>query len=90
MQGRLPADQGFDEWIGVRNTRYAAGYSSYPIFHETGYPVPQIWEGLKGTLSQPVDGYNLETRATIDEKMPAALWSLCTATPPSNGPSAHT
>ena len=42
MQGRLPADQGFDEWFGVRNTSYEAGYSSYPIFHETGYPVPQI------------------------------------------------
>jgi arylsulfatase len=37
------------------------------MFYQTGYPTPQIWEGINGSPSQPVDEYNLETRATIDE-----------------------
>jgi arylsulfatase len=69
VEGRLPTDQGFDEWFGIKNTTDEAGYTSYPMFHETGYPAPQIWEGVKGSPSQPVDEYNLETRATIDEKI---------------------
>ena len=45
VEGRLPTDQGFDEWYGIKNTTDEAGYTSYPMFYETGYPVPQIWEG---------------------------------------------
>jgi arylsulfatase A-like enzyme len=69
VEGRLPTDQGFDEWFGIKNTTDEAGYTSYPMFHETGYPAPQIWEGVKGSPSQPVEEYNLDTRATIDEKI---------------------
>ena len=68
-EGRLPTDQGFDDWFGIKNTTDEAGYTSCPMFHETGYPAPQTWEGVKGSPSQPVDEYNLETRATIDEKI---------------------
>ena len=68
-EGRLPTDQGFDEWFGIKNTTDEAGYTSYRMFHETGYPVPQIWEGVKGSPSQPVDEYYLGTRATIDERI---------------------
>ncbi|MCP4168396.1 MAG: sulfatase-like hydrolase/transferase [Chloroflexi bacterium] len=40
VEGRLPTDQGFDEWYGIKNTSDEAGYTSYPMFHETGYPAP--------------------------------------------------
>jgi len=69
VDGRLPTDQGFDEWYGIRNTTDEAGYTSYPMFHETGYPIPQIWEGVKGSPSQPVEEYNVESRALIEEKI---------------------
>jgi arylsulfatase A-like enzyme len=46
--GRLPTDQGFDEWFGIKNTSDEAGYASYKLFRELGYPEPQIWEGVKG------------------------------------------
>jgi arylsulfatase A-like enzyme len=41
VAGRLPIDQGFDEWFGIKNSSDEAGYSSYPLFRELGYPVPQ-------------------------------------------------
>ncbi|MEA3334734.1 MAG: arylsulfatase [Chloroflexota bacterium] len=69
VEGRLPTNQGFDEWYGIKNTTDEAGYTSYPMFHETGYPIPQIWEGVKGSPSQPVEEYNLESRALIEEKI---------------------
>lgn len=69
VDGRLPTDQGFDEWFGIKNTTDEAGYTSYPKFHETGYPTPQIWQGVKGQPSEPVAEYNLETRTVMDERI---------------------
>ena len=69
VEGRLPTDQGFDEWFGIKNTSDEAGYSSYPLFAETGYPVPKIWEGVKGSPVTPVEDFNLETRPLLDEKI---------------------
>jgi arylsulfatase len=34
VQGRLPNDQGFDEWWGIPNTWDEAGYSQYALFNE--------------------------------------------------------
>jgi arylsulfatase len=69
VEGRLPTDQGFDEWYGIKNTTDEAGYTSYPMFRETGFPAPQIWQGVKGSPSEPVEEYNLETRALIEEQI---------------------
>ncbi len=54
-QGRLPNDQGFDEWWGIKNSRDEAGYSAWPLFKESGMPEPMIWEGKKGEPSKPGD-----------------------------------
>src|SRR5689334_4809805 len=51
-EGRLPTDQGFDEWFGIKNTSDEAGYSTYKLFREMGYPEPQMWEGVKGQPSK--------------------------------------
>ena len=48
VQGRLPNDQGFDEWWGIENSWDEAGYTSYPLFKESGMKPPMIWEGKKG------------------------------------------
>ena len=69
--GRLPTDQGFDEWFGIKNTSDEAGYSSYPLFAESGGEVPKIWEGVKGSPVTPVEDFNLETRPLVDEKIAA-------------------
>ena len=71
VEGRLPTDQGFDEWFGIKNTSDEAGYSAYPLFAESGFPMPKIWDGVKGSPVKPVADFNLETRALLDEKLTA-------------------
>ena len=67
-QGRLPNDQGFDEWWGVRDTWDEASYTTYPLFKEAGLPVPMLWEGKKGEPSKPVMPLDLNVRPIVDEK----------------------
>jgi arylsulfatase len=67
--GRLPIDQGFDEWFGIKNTSDESGYSSYPLFAESGFPAPKIWEGVKGSKARPVDDFNLRARPLMDEQI---------------------
>ncbi len=64
--GRLPNDQGFDEWWGVRNSTDEAGYTAWPLFNESGLPVPMIWEGKKGEPSKPVMPLDLKIRPVLD------------------------
>jgi arylsulfatase len=67
-QGRLPNDQGYDEWWGIENSWDEAGYTAWPLFKESGVPVPMIWEGKKGEPSKPVMPLDLELRPIVDEK----------------------
>jgi arylsulfatase A-like enzyme len=69
IEGRLPTDQGFDEWFGIKNTSDESGYSSYPLFAESGFPVPKIWEGVKGSAVTPVEDFDLQTRPLLDEQI---------------------
>jgi arylsulfatase len=67
-QGRLPNDQGFDEWWGCMNSWDETGYTAYPLFKESGMEVPMIWEGVKGQPSKPVMPLDLNLRPIVDEK----------------------
>jgi arylsulfatase A-like enzyme len=71
VEGRLPIDQGFDEWFGIKNTSDESGYSSYPLFKTSGAEVPKIWEGLKGSPVTPVDEFDMGTRPFLDEQIAA-------------------
>ena len=65
-EGRLPNDQGFDEWWGIMNSMDEAGYSAWSLFKESGMPVPMIWEGKKGQPSTPVMPLDLKVRPIVD------------------------
>jgi arylsulfatase A-like enzyme len=65
-QGRLPNDQGSDEWWGIKNTMDEAGYTAWPLFKESGMPVPMIWEGKKGQPSTTVMPLDLKVRPIFD------------------------
>ena len=65
-QGRLPNDQGFDEWWGIPNSSDEAGYTAWPLFKESGMPVPMMWEGKKGEPSKPVMPFDLKVRPLLD------------------------
>ena len=64
--GRLPSDQGFDEWWGTKNSLDEAEYTAWPLFKESGMPVPMIWEGKKGEPSKPVMPLDLKVRPVLD------------------------
>jgi len=68
VAGRLPNDQGFDEWWGIKDSWDEAGYTSYPLFKESGMKPPMIWEGKKGQPSAPVMPLDLNVRSVVDEK----------------------
>jgi arylsulfatase len=68
VPGRLPTDQGFDEWWGIKNTWDEAGYTSWPLFKKAGIETPMIWEGRKGEPSKPVMPLDLNVRPIVDEK----------------------
>ena len=71
VEGRLPNDQGFDEWWGYKNSVDEAGWTSYAAFDAlakaAGVEAPQIWEGKKGSRSTAVRELNLEVRPLLDE-----------------------
>jgi arylsulfatase A-like enzyme len=67
-EGRLPNDQGFDEWWGYKNSVDEAGYTAWPLFKESGVPAPMIWEGKKGEPSKPVMPLDLNLRPILDGK----------------------
>ena len=66
VQGRLPNDQGYDEWWGVENSWDEAGYTAFPLFKESGQPAPMLWEGKKGAPSKPVMPLDLKVRPIVD------------------------
>ncbi|HWL50330.1 MAG: hypothetical protein K0T01_2834 [Acidimicrobiia bacterium] len=69
--GRLPTDQGFDRWFGIKNTSDESAYSSYPLFAESGSPIPKIWEGVAGSPVTEVADFDLATRPLLDEQIAA-------------------
>ena len=57
--GRLPNDQGYDEWYGTKESAMEESFSSTPQFNPKVYPVPYIWTGKKGEESKRVKhGHN--------------------------------
>lgn len=79
VQGRLPNDQGFDEWWGIPNSWDVSGYTSYPLYNDMvkeilakeGKPEllnapPHVLEGKKGEPSKPVMAMDMKLRPIID------------------------
>jgi arylsulfatase A-like enzyme len=70
-EGRLPTDQGFDEWWGYRNSADECGWTSYATFDFIaklrGLEPPQIWEGTKGGKQTAVRELNMEVRPHLEE-----------------------
>jgi arylsulfatase A-like enzyme len=81
-EGRLPSDQGFDEWWGYRNSVDEAGYSSYATFRAVakakGIDTPKIWESKKAQKSTAVRDLDLEVRPLLDEMIVAKATDFIT------------
>jgi arylsulfatase A-like enzyme len=63
--GRLPNDQGYDEWYGTKESAMEASFTSTPQFDSKVYPVPHIWTGKKGEESGKVKPFDLKSRALL-------------------------
>ncbi|WP_211330103.1 arylsulfatase [Deminuibacter soli] len=67
--GRLPNDQGFDEWYGIPRTTDEAMWPSDPNFSTSYMPVEKIMEGRKGEQSKALQTYDLDQRRIIDAEI---------------------
>jgi arylsulfatase len=67
--GRLPNDQGFDEWYGIPRTTDEAFWPSTPAAKAAGVPLTHIMEGVKGEKSRELVVYDLEQRRLIDAEI---------------------
>jgi len=66
--GRMPNDQGYDEWWGINEGSNAAGYTSTPQFDPDVAAVPHIWQGVKGNESVKVRIYDKEAKKALDRE----------------------
>jgi hypothetical protein len=64
--GRLPNDQGFDEWWGIPRITDEAMWPSHPQWSAKIAPPEYIMEGTKGKKSRALTIYDLEQRRLID------------------------
>jgi arylsulfatase len=64
--GRLPNDQGFDEWYGIPRTTDESLWPSDPSAKAAGVAFTRIMEGRKGEKSRALQVYDLEQRRLID------------------------
>lgn len=65
-QGRLPNDQGFDEWFGVPNSTDEASYHDALGFKDSGVDETYVMEGVKGKPSKKIKPFRLDYRPFID------------------------
>ncbi len=66
--GRMPNDQGYDEWWGINEGSNAAAYTSTPQFDPNVAEVPHFWAGLKGKPSTSTEIYDIPGKASMDHR----------------------
>jgi arylsulfatase A-like enzyme len=67
--GRLPNDQGFDEWFGIPRTTDEALWPSAPGWSPDISPPEKTMEGRKGEKSRALKDYGVEQRRLIDAEI---------------------
>lgn len=67
--GRLPNDQGFDEWFGIPRTTDEALWPSAPGWSPDIMPPEKVMEGKKGEKSRELKVYDVEQRRIIDAEI---------------------
>lgn len=66
--GRLPNDQGYDQWWGINEGSNAAAYTSTPQFDPAVAEIPHIWKGVRGQQSTKVRVYGKEAKNSLDSE----------------------
>ena len=66
--GRVPTDQGFDEWWGISETSDEAEYTAHPLYPDD-FPRPKVKQAIKGGPVEEVADFDLEIRPYMDEQL---------------------
>ncbi len=66
VPGRIPTDQGFDEWWGISETSDEAEYTAHPMYPPE-FPVPKVKASVKGQPYEEVANFDLAIRPFMDE-----------------------
>jgi arylsulfatase A-like enzyme len=69
VDGRLPNDQGFDEWYGIPRTTDESFWPSEPAAKAVGVPFMHIMEGRTGEKSRELAVYDLDQLRLIDAEI---------------------
>jgi arylsulfatase A-like enzyme len=69
--GRMPNDQGYDEWWGINEGSNAAAYTSTPQFDPAVAEVPHFWTGVKGSPATKTEVYDIPAKASMDHRSTA-------------------
>lgn len=69
QDGRLPTDQGFDQWYGIPRTTDEALWSTSTGYSSDIVPLEKIMEGKKGAKSQALKDYDVVQRRLIDAEI---------------------
>lgn len=69
QDGRLPNDQGFDEWYGIPRTTDEALWPGSPGYSDKIMPPEQLMEGRKDQKSRELKVYDQEQRRLIDAEI---------------------
>ncbi len=69
IDGRLPNDQGFDEWWGIPRTTDEVFWPDSSQFQDSGVEPQYVMEGVRGEPSRRVSLYNLEQRPLLDAEI---------------------
>ncbi len=67
--GRLPNDQGFDEWYGIPRTTNEALWHDSPGYSAQLMPPEYVMEGRKGEKSRNVQVYDMAQRRVMDAEL---------------------
>jgi arylsulfatase len=69
LDGRLPNDQGFDEWYGIPRTSDETLWPTAVGYSKEIAPLEEILEGRKGEKSRKIKDYDLTERRLIDAEL---------------------
>ena len=67
--GRLPNDQGFDEWFGIPRTSDESIWPVSPGYSPSVVPPEMVMEGRKGEKSHDLRVYDIKQRMLIDAEI---------------------
>ena len=66
VAGRIPTDQGFDEWWGISESSDEAEYTAHPMY-PSEFPVPKVKSSVKGQQAEAVADFDVAIRPFMDQ-----------------------